>query len=119
MLSPGLALHPAPAASPGGRPRPSPRRGPAARSPCAALRALAARPSRRDPHALSGPCAVVIDLESQTVLRRRTYRGTMADPQPLTDGQLEVTWAEGGAVRIVGAGARQRWRWSQPRAAWE
>ena len=62
---------------------------------------------------------VVIDLENQTVLHKRTYRGTMANPQPLSDGQLEVTWAEGGAVRIIGSAAQQRWRWSQPRATWE
>jgi hypothetical protein len=62
---------------------------------------------------------VVIDLENQTVLQKGTYRGTMANPQPLSPGRLEVTWAEGGAVRIIGSAAQQRWRWSQPRASWE
>ena len=62
---------------------------------------------------------VVIDLQTQTVVQRITYRGTMANPQSLVDGQWEVTWAEGGAVRIVGSGVRQRCRWSQPRATWE
>jgi hypothetical protein len=61
----------------------------------------------------------VIDLKSQAVVQKGTYRGTMANPQPLSEGQLEVTWAEGGAVRIIGANAHQRWRWSQPRATWE
>ncbi|MBI1915981.1 MAG: hypothetical protein HYS12_14785 [Planctomycetes bacterium] len=68
----------------------------------------------------AGLCrVVVIDLQTQTVVQRRTYRGTMANPQSLVDGQLEVTWAEGGAVRIIGAAAAQRWRWSQPRGNWE
>jgi hypothetical protein len=68
----------------------------------------------------AGLCrVVVIDLQTQAVLQKRTYRGTMADPQPLSRGQLEVTWAEGGAVRIIGSAAQQRWRWSQPRATWE
>jgi hypothetical protein len=61
----------------------------------------------------------VIDRENQTALQKRTYRGPMADPQRLSPGQLEVTWAEGGAVRIVGSAAQQRWRWSQPHATWE
>jgi hypothetical protein len=43
----------------------------------------------------------------------------MDNPQSLSHGQLEVTWVEGGAVRIIGPAAQQRWRWSQPRAAWE
>jgi hypothetical protein len=68
----------------------------------------------------AGLCrVVVIDRESQTVLKKKTYRGTMANPQSLSDGQLEVTWSEGGAVRIMGPQAHQRWRWSQPRATWE
>jgi hypothetical protein len=68
----------------------------------------------------AGLCRVaVIDLESQTVLQKRTYRGTMANPQPVSHGQLEVTWAEGGAARIIGSAAQQRWRWSQARATWE
>ncbi|HKI32002.1 MAG TPA: hypothetical protein VKA46_09040 [Gemmataceae bacterium] len=68
----------------------------------------------------AGLCrVVVIDLENQAVLQKRTYRGTMANPQPLSPGQLEVTWAEGGAVRIIGSAAQQRWSWSQPRATWE
>jgi hypothetical protein len=72
----------------------------------------------------AGLCrVVVIDLESQAVLRKRTYRGAMADPQSLGHGQVEVTWAEGGAVRIISAGTgsatAQRWRWSQPRMMWE
>ena len=45
---------------------------------------------------------VVIDLEIEAVLRDGTYRGTMANPQSLSPGQVEVTWAEGGAVRIIG-----------------
>ena len=68
----------------------------------------------------AGLCrAVVIDLDNQTVLKDRRYRGTLANPQTLKDGQVEVTWAEGGAVRIIGAAAAQRWRWSQPRGTWE
>ena len=68
----------------------------------------------------AGLCrVVVIDQENQTVMHKRTYRGTMTNPQPLSPGQLEVTWTEGGAVRIIGPTASQRWRWSQPRAAWE
>ncbi len=66
----------------------------------------------------AGLCRVVIiDLPTQTVVQRKTYRGVMENPQPLKDGQLEVTWAEGGAVRIIQSA--KRWRWSQPRAAWE
>jgi hypothetical protein len=68
----------------------------------------------------AGLCrVVVIDLEKQTVLQKSTYRGTMAEPQHLSPGQLEVTWTEGGTVRIIGSAAGQRWRWSQPRATWE
>ncbi len=68
----------------------------------------------------AGLCRVaVIDLESQSVLQKRTYRGTMANPQSLPHGQLEVTWTEGGGVRIIGSAQQQRWRWSQPRGAWE
>ncbi len=68
----------------------------------------------------AGLCRVVIiDLQTQTVVRKRTYRGTMAKPQPLSPGQLEVTWTEGGGVRIIGSAAQQCWRWSQPRATWE
>jgi hypothetical protein len=68
----------------------------------------------------AGLCRVaVINLEDEAVLEKKTYRGTMANPQSLSDGELEVTWAEGGAVRIIGPGAHQRWRWSQPRATWE
>jgi hypothetical protein len=62
---------------------------------------------------------VIIDSQTQSVVRKKTYRGVMARPHPLADGQLEVTWAEGGAVRIIGAGTSQRWRWSQPRGTWE
>jgi hypothetical protein len=68
----------------------------------------------------AGLCrVVVIDQENQTVLHKKMYRGTMADPQSLSPDQLEVTWTEGGAVRIIGPAAQQRWRWSQPLAAWE
>lgn len=68
----------------------------------------------------AGLCrVVVIDRETETVVRRKTYRGAMANPQSLAEGQLEVTWAEGGAVRIIGSAAGQRWRWSQPRGIWE
>ena len=70
-----------------------------------------------------GLCRVVVidleDPENPAILRKRTYRGTMANPQALSPGQLEVTWAEGGAVRVIGSAAQQRWRWSQPRATWE
>ncbi len=62
---------------------------------------------------------VVIDLENKTVLQKGTYRGTMSNTQRLSHGHLEVTWAEGGGVRISGPSASQRWRWSQPRAVWE
>jgi len=68
----------------------------------------------------AGLCRVaVIDMQTQTVVQRRTYRGIMANPQSLVDGQLEVTWAEGGGVRIIGAAAAQGWRWSQSRGTWE
>jgi hypothetical protein len=68
----------------------------------------------------AGLCRVVmIDGENKTVVQKRTYRGTMANARSPGQGQLEVTWAEGGAVRIVGSAAHQRWRWSQPRATWE
>jgi hypothetical protein len=72
----------------------------------------------------AGLCrVVVIDLEDQAVLQDRRYRGTMLNPQPLPNGQAEVTWTEGGAVRIVGADkgsiAPQRWRWSQSNLVWE
>lgn len=68
----------------------------------------------------AGLCRVaVIDLDNHAILRKRTYRGTRANPQPLSQGQLEVTWSEGGAVRLIGPAAGQRWRWSQPRATWE
>ncbi len=68
----------------------------------------------------TGLCrAVVIDPESQYVAQDRRHRGAMANPQPLCDGQLEVTWAQSGAVRIVGSEVHQRWRWSQPRATWD
>jgi len=43
----------------------------------------------------------------------------MANPQSLAPGQLEVTWAEGGAVRVFGSATQQRWRWSHSGAAWE
>jgi hypothetical protein len=43
----------------------------------------------------------------------------MANPQTLSPGQLELTWAEGGAVRIIGPATQQRWRWSQSRATRE
>jgi hypothetical protein len=62
---------------------------------------------------------VVINLQNQTVVQRETYRGVMANFQSLVEGQLEVTWAEGGAVRIIGPATAQRWRWSQPRGIWE
>jgi hypothetical protein len=68
----------------------------------------------------AGLCrVVVIDLQTQTVGERKTYRGVMDKPESLADGQVEVTWSEGGAVRIIGAAAGQRWRWSQPRRTWE
>jgi len=68
----------------------------------------------------AGLCRIVmIDVENQALAQDRRYHGTMANPQPLSDGQLEVTWAEGGAVRIIGAAAAQRWRWSQPRGTRE
>jgi len=72
----------------------------------------------------AGLCrVVVIDLQNQAVLKDQKYRGTMANPQSLSHGQLEVTWAEGGALRIIapdmGSAASQRWTWSQPRMTWE
>jgi hypothetical protein len=68
----------------------------------------------------AGLChVVVIDLENQALAQDRRYRGIRADAQPLSDGQVEVTWTEGGAVRIVGPEARQRWTWSQARGTWE
>ena len=62
---------------------------------------------------------VVIDLGNQKRLQDRRYGGTRRNPQELSQGQVEVTWTEGGAVRIIGLAAGQRWRWSQPRARWE
>jgi hypothetical protein len=72
----------------------------------------------------AGLCrVVVIDLEKQAAVQDRRYRGTVVDPQSLPQGQMEVTWAEGGTLRIIGSGtasaASQRWRWSQPRIIWE
>jgi hypothetical protein len=71
-----------------------------------------------------GQCrVVVVDLQTQRRVLDRTYRGPMENPQSLLEGQVEVTWAEGGGMRIIGAekgsAAMQRWRWSQPRTAWE
>jgi len=72
------------------------------------------------PFFAGGLCrVVVIDLENQAVLHRRMYRGATANPQSLSPGQLEVTWAEGGAVRMIGSATQERWRWSQSPAAWE
>lgn len=62
---------------------------------------------------------VVIDRHLQSVVRRRIYRGPIDNPEDLKESQLEVTWTEGGQVRIIGAAAVQRWRWSQPLGAWE
>jgi hypothetical protein len=62
---------------------------------------------------------VVIDLQTQAVIQRKTYRGAMDNPQSRRAGQLEVTWSEGGAVRIIGGASGQRWRWSQSRGIWE
>lgn len=72
----------------------------------------------------AGICrVVVIDVENETVLQDRRYRGTMANPQPLARDTLEVTWAEGGSLRIVTAEsasmAREPWSWSQPRLVWD
>jgi hypothetical protein len=68
----------------------------------------------------AGLCrVVVIDLENQAFVHKRMYRGAMAHPQSLSPGQLEVTWAERGAVRIIGSAPQQRRRWSQSRATWE
>jgi hypothetical protein len=71
-----------------------------------------------------GQCrVVVVDLQTQRRVLDRTYRGPMENPQSLLEGQVEVTWAEGGGMRIIGAdkgsAAMQRWRWSQPRTVWE
>lgn len=66
---------------------------------------------------------VIIDLENQAVLQERRNHGAMANPRSLPHGQLEVTWAEGGTLRIIGpardSAIPQRWRWSQPRISWE
>jgi hypothetical protein len=74
----------------------------------------------------AGLCrVVVIDLENQSVLKDsdRNYRGPMDNPQTLRQGKLEVTWVQGGALRIVdsniGLASSHRWRWSQPRMVWE
>ena len=70
----------------------------------------------------AGLCRVaLIDFDTQAILEGsdRTYHGTMRSPAPLSHGQVEVTWAEGGAVRIIASAAGQRWRWSQPRLVWE
>jgi hypothetical protein len=71
----------------------------------------------------AGQCrVVVIDSETQRRLRDKTYCGIMENPQQLLDGQVEVTWTEGGGMRIIGAekgaAAMQRWRWSQNNTAW-
>ncbi len=68
----------------------------------------------------AGLCrVVVIDLENQAVLHRRMYRGATANPESLSPGQREVTWAEGGAVRMIGSATQERWRWSQSRVTWK
>lgn len=72
----------------------------------------------------AGQCrVVVIDLETQRRVQDTTYRGTMENPQPLRDNQMEVTWAEGGGMRIIraekGSATMQRWRWSQNNTTWE
>jgi len=72
----------------------------------------------------AGRCRmVVIDLKKQTILQDKTYHGTIHDAQLLQDGQVEVTWTEAGAVRIVGliqgSTTRHLWRWFQPRVVWE
>jgi hypothetical protein len=71
----------------------------------------------------AGRCrVVVIDLEKQLVLQDRSYHGPIVISQSLAQDQLEVTWAEGGALRIIGrdpgSGASKLWRWSQPQVIW-
>jgi hypothetical protein len=59
------------------------------------------------------------DRAGQAIVQKGMYRGTMAHPQSLSPGQLEGTWAEAGAVRIIGSASQQRWRWSPAHATWE
>ncbi len=59
---------------------------------------------------------VVIDPENQAVLHRRLYRGALANPQTLSPGPREVTWAEGGAVWMIGSATQEGWRCSRSRA---
>jgi hypothetical protein len=72
----------------------------------------------------AGRCrVVVIEVESQRRVFDKTYPGTMENPQTLLAGQVEVTWAEGGSMRIIvaeeGSGDTQRCRWSQKSTAWQ
>jgi hypothetical protein len=71
-----------------------------------------------------GLCRVVIiDIERQVAVQDRRYRGTMQDHISLPETQIEATWAEGGALRIVGhemvSKVSKRWRWSQRLVSWE
>jgi hypothetical protein len=71
----------------------------------------------------AGRCRVVVlNLPTQTILQERRYRGPMANPAPVSSGQVEVTWAEGGALRIIAdesnSANSRRWQWSQARVAW-
>jgi hypothetical protein len=69
---------------------------------------------------LMGRCrVVVIDVATNDRLKDSKYHGIMADPMFLESGKLEVTWAEGGALRIVDSSSSQRWRWSQARITWD
>jgi hypothetical protein len=73
---------------------------------------------------MAGQCReVVIDLEKKAILKDRKYPGTVENPESLPNGQVEITWAEGGGMRIIqgasGLANGRPWRWSQPRAVWE
>ena len=47
------------------------------------------------------------------------YRGAMANPQSLSPGQLEVTWAERGAGRMIGSATQEALAVGAARAVWE
>jgi hypothetical protein len=51
---------------------------------------------------------VVIDLQNQTGVQRKIYRGVMENPQSLHHVEMAVTWTPGGAASkgLFQAGSR-------------
>jgi len=71
---------------------------------------------------LRGKCRrTVIDLERRVSVLDGFYHGTLAD-MPIRNQQIEITWAEGGALCIIASntasGRVQISKWSQPRLEW-